>query len=222
DGHHFGAGAIVIANANRAVLEPTIKQLGLTAYGVAAAPSVKMHDLDVPRIGYIHSWTRTQDEGWVRAALDTYGVPYQYFGENSVAKMGDLRTKFDVILYPHGGSGVGGGAGGRGGAAANIPVPYKSTKEFPSLGFPDSTDDVRGALGEDGMKALYAFIQKGGTLITEGNTSGILPDMNLTTGVKTEPAQGLFARGTILRGIIADAKSPLVYGYNRTEVPVYF
>jgi hypothetical protein len=32
----------------------------------------------------------------------------------------------------------------------------------------------------------------------------------------------LFARGTILRGIIADAKSPLVYGYNRNEVPVYF
>ena len=64
------------------------------------APTVKTHDLDIPRIGYIHSWTRTQDEGWVRAALDTYGVPYQYFGENALAKMGDLRAKFDVILYP--------------------------------------------------------------------------------------------------------------------------
>ncbi len=100
--------------------------------------------------------------------------------------------------------------------------PYKSTKEFPSLGFPDSTDDVRGALGEDGMKALYAFVQHGGTLITEGSTSAILPEMNLTPGVKSEPAQGLFARGTILRAMITDAKSPLVYGYNRTDVPVYF
>ncbi|HEY9229813.1 MAG TPA: M14 family zinc carboxypeptidase, partial [Gemmatimonadaceae bacterium] len=216
DGKQFAAGAIIIANANRAQLEPSLKSLGLTAHAVASAPTVKSHDLDIPRIGYIHSWTRTQDEGWVRAAFDTYGVPYQYFGENAVAKMGDLRAKFDVIVYPHGGSGVGGGGGGRGGAA-NDPVPYKSTKEFPSLGFPDSTDDVRGALGEEGMKSLYAFIQKGGTLITEGNTSGILPDMNLTTGVKTEPAAGLFARGTILRGIIADAKSPLVYGYQRSE-----
>ena len=101
-------------------------------------------------------------------------------------------------------------------------MPYKSTKEFPSLGFPDSTDDVRGALGEEGMKALYAFVQHGGTLITEGSTSAILPDMNLTPGVKSEPANALFARGTILRAQIADAKSPLVRGYNRADVPVYF
>ena len=66
-----------------------------------------------------------------------------------------------------------------------MPVPYKSTKEFPSLGYPDSTDDVRGALGEDGMKALYAFVQHGGTVITEGSTSQILPEMDLTPGVKS-------------------------------------
>jgi len=224
-GHNFAPGAIIIADANRGQIEPMLKQLGLSGYAVASAPAVKSHDLDIPRIGYIHSWTRTQDEGWVRAALDTYGVPYQYFGENSVAKMGDLRSKFDVIIYPHGGSGVGnvgGGRGGRGGAGADLPVPYKSTKAFPALGFPDSTDDIRGALGEDGMKSLYAFVQHGGTLITEGNTSQILPEMKLTPGVTYEPATQLFARGTILRGVISDAKSPLVYGYNHTDVPVYF
>jgi hypothetical protein len=58
-----------------------LKALGLSAWAVAAAPDVKTHDLDVPRIGYVHSWTRTQDEGWVRAALDTFGVPYAYFAD---------------------------------------------------------------------------------------------------------------------------------------------
>src|SRR5262249_12594721 len=57
---------------------------------------------------------------------------------------------------------------------------------------------------------------------TEGNTSAILPEMNLTPGVKVEPANGLFARGTILRATIADARSPLAYGYDKSEVPVYF
>jgi hypothetical protein len=222
DGHTFGAGAFILSGANRTQIDASLKAFGLTGYAIAAAPTVKSHDLDIPRIGYIHSWTRTQDEGWVRAALDTYGVPYTYFGENSVAKMGDLRSKFDVILYPHGGSGVGGGGRGGAGAAGGPPVPYKSTKEFPSLGFPDSTDDVRGALGEEGMKALYAFIQHGGTVITEGSTSAILPDMNLTPGVKSEPVNSLFARGTILRSMISDMKSPLVYGYNKNEVPIYF
>jgi hypothetical protein len=72
------------------------------------------------------------------------------------------------------------------------------------------------------MKELYAFVQHGGTLITEGNTSQILPEMKLTPGVTYEPANALFARGTILRSLISDATSPLVYGYNHNEVPVYF
>ena len=53
---------------------------------------MKTHDLDIPRIGYIHSWSRTQDEGWVRAALDTYGVPYTYFGDRSCAKATCARS----------------------------------------------------------------------------------------------------------------------------------
>ncbi len=100
DGHHFRAGAIIIADANRAQLEPALKQLGLSAYAMASAPSVKTHDLDVPRIGYVHSWSRTQDEGWVRAALDTYGIPYSYFGDIDLRK-GNLRQKYDVIIFPH-------------------------------------------------------------------------------------------------------------------------
>src|SRR5581483_1642261 len=58
DGHHFNAGAFIIADANRTQLEPELAKDGLTAFAVSSAPSVKTHDLDVPRIGYIHSWTR--------------------------------------------------------------------------------------------------------------------------------------------------------------------
>src|SRR5439155_9556709 len=152
-------------------------------------------------------------------------------------KEGNLRAKYDVIVYPHGGTGLGGGGGGgRGGAGAgggggegavaaaggDKPVPYKRTAEFPSLGYPDSTDDIRGAVGVEGMKALYEFVQQGGTLITEGSTAAILPELGLAPGVKVESPQGLFARGTIVRGVIADKKSPLVYGYEHGEVPVYF
>jgi hypothetical protein len=232
-GHHFVAGAFIIPDANRAQLDPVVKQLGLSGYAVAAAPAVKTHDLDVPRIGYVHSWTRTQDEGWVRAAFDHYGVPYTYFGEPKL-KEGNLRAKYDVIVWPHGGTPFGantagaGGGGGRGAGAdsarpaPNAPIPYKRTAEYQSLGYPDSTDDIRGAVGAEGYKALYAFVEQGGTLITEGSTAAILPEMKLTPGVTSENPPTLFARGTILRGVIADRKSPLVYGYDRGEVPIYF
>ena len=234
-GHHFVPGAFVIADANRAALDPVLKELGLSGFAMASAPLVKTHDLDVPRIGYVHSWTRTQDEGWVRAALDHYGVPYTYFGEPKL-KEGNLRAKYDVIIWPHGGTPIGGpaafggGAGGAGRSAAadsgrpapNVPIPYKRTAEFQALGYPDSTDDIRGAVGPEGYKALYEFVQQGGTLITEGSTAAILPEMKLTPGVASENPPTLFARGTILRGMITDRHSPLVYGYDRAEVPVYF
>ena len=235
NGHHFVPGAFVIPSGNRSELEPVLRQLGLSGYAMASAPAVKTHDLDIPRIGYVHSWTRTQDEGWVRATLDHYGVPYAYFGEPKL-KEGNLRAKYDVIIWPHGGTPIGGplpGQGGfgagRGGAAAdsgrpapNVPIPYKRTAEFQALGYPDSTDDIRGGVGPEGYKALYDFVQQGGTLITEGSTASILPEMKLTPGVTAENPPTLFARGTILRGIITDRHSPLVYGYDRGEVPVYF
>ena len=75
NGRKLRAGAFIIPNADRARLEPMIRDLGLSAWAVAAAPAVKTHELTIPRIGYVHSWSRTQDEGWVRAALDHYGVP---------------------------------------------------------------------------------------------------------------------------------------------------
>ncbi|HEX7024605.1 MAG TPA: M14 family zinc carboxypeptidase, partial [Gemmatimonadales bacterium] len=100
NGKRFRAGAFIIPAADRARLEPVLRDLGLSGYGMAQAPAVKTHDLDLPRIGYVHSWQRTQDEGWVRAALDTYGVPYTYFADQKL-KEGNLRSRYDVIVYPH-------------------------------------------------------------------------------------------------------------------------
>src|SRR5688572_5344304 len=101
-GRKFGPGSIIIPNANRADLEPALAEYGLSGFAVASAPTVKTHNLDVPRIGYIHSWGNTQDEGWVRAALDYYKIPYTYFGENEVSKRN--LGEFNVILWPHGGA----------------------------------------------------------------------------------------------------------------------
>ena len=104
-GRKFRAGAFIIPAADRAALDPTMKALGIAGFSVASAPTVATHDLDVPRIGYVHAWSNTQNEGWVRAALDTYGVPYTYFGDIKLRE-GNLRQKYDVIIFPH----VGGNA----------------------------------------------------------------------------------------------------------------
>jgi len=220
-GHKFRAGAIIIQNANAAQVDAQLKALGLSAWAMASAPTVKTHDLDIPRILYLHSWSRTQDEGWVRAALETYGVPFTYTGDKELAKMTNLRSQYDVVIYPHIGGTAQSAVNGVAMSGTN-PVPYRKTAETPSFGYPDSTDDIRGGMGVEGLMNLYKFVQEGGTLITEGSTSTLFPDYNLTNGVTVENPTGLFARGTIVRGLVTDMKSPLAYGLLDSQLPVYF
>jgi hypothetical protein len=219
DGRQFRAGSFIIPNANRAALEPTLRDLGITGVAVATAPSVKAHDLDVPRIGYVHAWQRTQDEGWVRAAFDTYGVPYTYFADQKLRE-GNLRSRYDVIVFPH----VGGNATSQvNGMPKNAgpALPYKKSESTPNLGGIDESDDIRGGMGMEGLLELAKFVQAGGTLIVEGSTTTIFPEYGLTSGVTIEEPQGLFARGSVMRGIVSDRRSPLAYGYD-AQVPVYF
>jgi hypothetical protein len=219
-GHKFRAGAFIIPNADRAILEPTLKDLGLSAWAMAAAPAVKTHDLDVPRIGYVHSWSRTQDEGWVRASLDYYGVPYTYFGDIKL-RDGNLRAKYDVIVFPH----VGGTAQSMVNGIPKTgpdPVPYRKSDLTPNLGVLDQADDIRGGMGLEGLMNLHQFVKDGGLLIVEGSTSTIFPEYGLMSGVTVESPAGLFVRGSIMRGIVADAQSPIMYGYEGAQLPVYF
>jgi hypothetical protein len=220
DGHNFRAGAIIIPSGDRAKLDASLKELGLSAWAASSAPQVKTHDLVVPRIGYVHSWTRTQDEGWWRAAFDAYGIPYTYFADQKL-KEGNLREKYDVIVFPHvGGTSISQVNGMP--VTGKDPLPYKKTAEFPNLGYVDQSDDIRGGMGLEGLVQLAKFVEEGGTLIMDGSTTAIFPDFGITSGVTVEHPEQLFVRGSILRGKFADKKSPIAYGYDGSDVPVYF
>jgi len=218
-GRRFRAGSFIIANANPAVVGPVLRDLGLSGVALAAAPTVKTHDLDLPRIGYVHSWQRTQDEGWVRAALDTYGVPYTYFADQTL-RQGNLRARYDVIIYPH----VGGSAESQVNGIAmtgSLPLPYRRTPATPNLGVNDESDDIRGGMGYEGLLELRKFVEAGGTLIVEGATATIFPEYKLLTGITVETPANLFVRGSVMRGLVTDRTSPIAYGYG-AQVPVYF
>ncbi len=217
-GRKFGAGAFIIPNADRAKIEASIDQFGLSAVAVASAPTVKSHELTVPRIAFVHSWSNTQNEGWVRLAFDKLKIPYTYIGDTKLREAG-LRQKYDVIIFPH----VGGTAEAQvTGVQGAEPIPYKKTELTPNLGVQDSADDIRGGMGFEGLINVMKFVQDGGLLITEGSTSTIFPEYHLVSGVTVEEPAGLFARGVILKAQFADRKSPIAYGYDSDTLAVYF
>ena len=126
-----------------------------------------------------------------------------------------------MIIFPHaGGTGTGLIYGG---VQGNEPRPYKKTDDTPHLGIQDSTDDMRGGLGYDGLQELTSSCSEGGVLITEGGTSTIFPEFNLTPGDQHRAGRGpLRARLGAEDGARRSSRSPVLYGYDQNALAVYF
>jgi hypothetical protein len=183
-------------------------------------PEVKAHDLAVPRIAILHTWTNTQNDGWYRIEFDRFQIPYSYISDQVVRNTPNLREKFDVIIFPP--------LGGSAQAIVNgIPmrgdaIPWKQSDLTPNLGLsPDQTDDMRGGMGLNGVMNLQRFISEGGLFIVVGNNSRIPIEYGLTAGVSIQDTRNLQARGSIYNARFTDRRSPLAYGYDET-MPIYF
>jgi hypothetical protein len=224
DGTKFKTGAVIIPAENVAKdrLEAAAKGMGFTVHGTAAVPGVAKHELAAARIALVHTWTSTQNEGWVRLALEAAKVPYDYISDQKVAQMTDLRAKYDVILWgPINGTSqrIVNGIPKRAGEPA---IPWKQSELTPSFGTgPDQTDDIRGGMGLEGVLNLRRFVDAGGLFLTIGGNASIPIDYGMVEGISIQATRELQAKGSILTSVLADRLSPIVYGYDE-KTPVYF
>jgi hypothetical protein len=179
-----------------------------------ADPAAKL-----PRIALLHTWLRTQDEGWYRLALESVGAKYEYISTQDVSAMANLREKYDVIIFPPVGSTAAQDIVN--GLPAGPPLPWRKTALTPNLGGIDETDDMRPGLGLSGVQNLARFVEDGGLLITARDTSVWAVEYGLARYVRVMPSTKVKAPGTILKATVTDKKSPIVAGYDDT-LPVYF
>ncbi|HEY2854700.1 MAG TPA: M14 family zinc carboxypeptidase [Gemmatimonadaceae bacterium] len=217
DGKSYPAGTYVVENSP--AVRAAITQLGMTATSTSAAPGVRSHAVQLPRIAFVHSWIETQNEGWVRHALEEMSVPFTYMSTQRLKEAG-LLDRFDVVLFPHVSGPTTSMVNGR--PMVGPAVPWRTTALTPSLGKIDSTDDIRPELGLDGTAALRRFVERGGLLLVEGNTSRLPIDFGFTPSVSVVSTPRLLARGAIFRTEVVTRSSPILYGYDRGAIPVYF
>jgi Zinc carboxypeptidase len=216
----YAAGTYIINNPTDATRN-AIKSLGLNGVTASSTITARQHSIRVPRIALMHSWLETQNEGWVRYAFDQMGVPYKYISDQSLRRPGTL-DKIDVVVFPH----VNGSANAlvNGRPMVGPPIPWKKSALTPNLDLWDQTDDIRPGMGLEGAAALRHFIERGGLLLTSGNSS-ILP---ITLGFNPSVTQAittrLNARGSVIRVQPAPgaALSPILYGYESASFPIYF
>ena len=219
-GHKFARGSFIISKVDTEALRREVADLGLQAVGLPSAPAVKSHPLRAARVALLHTWLSTQTEGWWRLALDQMEIPYSYISTQQVAQQDDLRSKYDVILFP---------PTGRSDAMAVInglpmswgnALPWKNTPETPNIGKEDSTEDMRPGLGWSGVEHLQNFVRQGGVLVTVMNTASLAADLRMAPGVAIEPPKQMKIVGSVLKSMNIDAASPIAYGFG-DSLPVY-
>ena len=148
----------------------------------------------MPRIAMYQSWTANMDEGWTRWLLENYEFPYTTI-HNADVKAGKLHDKFDAIILPD-----------------QQPRDILSGQSGRTI-----RPEYRGGIEDEGLEALRAFVQDGGTLISMGASSDLLidkfpiPVKDLKRGLTRDQH---FAPGTIVK-LQIDDRSPLAPGCQR-------
>jgi hypothetical protein len=208
-GQDFRAGSFIIRaqDSARGPVEQAAVELGLQVRAVDEVPKVAMHSLAAPRIALVHTWLNTQNEGWYRVTFDNLKIPYDYISDQKLRQISDLRAKYDVIIF-----------GSTPGSAQRIvngmpmrgdPIPWKASAITPNLGSsPDTTDDMRGGMGLDGLLKIARFIDDGGLFVTVTGNVSIPIDYGLIEGVSISTTRELQARGSVLNAIVSDKKAP--------------
>jgi hypothetical protein len=194
------------------VSQPVAVPQGLAALDI---PNGKL-----PRIALMHTWLDTQTEGWWRMALDKLHVPYTYISTQDVARIGNLHSKYDVILF-----GPVGGVSSQqivdGLPMWGNPMPWKTTKLTPNIGHIDSTDDIRPGLGSNGLANLKQFVREGGLLITAEDTAKFAIDTGMAPGVFVTPTHNLKVVGSVLQANFVNRNSPIAEGYANNDLALY-
>lgn len=210
-------GAVVLRRSRLAdsLIQAFVPELGLAVHGLAGRPD-SLIELRPKRIGLYRSWTTewvddwVAGEGWTRWMFDQYEIPYRSLG-NAEIRAGGLERRFDVILIPDQ-------------AADDILHGYHAGRrqfELPHQALPPP--EYQGGIEEEGLAALKAFVEEGGTLVLVDRACDLgterlgLPVRNALAGLSS---QEFFGPGSVVRASV-DTGAALGFGLP-SEVAVFF
>jgi hypothetical protein len=202
-GDGVAAGDFIVTGGSASDLGAVAADTGVDFAAAPGARLAETFELRPPRVAmYQRYGGGNMDEGWTRLMFEQFEVPFTSVKDAEI-RAGNLNAKYDTIVLPSdsvaamtGERPAAGAEGGRGGGPDNTPAEYRS-------GF-----------GAEGVKALEAFVQKGGTLLTFAQAGDLpiqrfgLPVRNVVAGLGPKE---FWSPGSTLR-VRFDTSHPLAYG----------
>lgn len=220
----LGAGTFFVPASAKAktVLDQAADQFGVTAVGLASRPTGAVK-VTPARIALWDAYGGSMPSGWVRFLAENYHFPYQVVYASDI-DAGDLRKKYDVILFVTRAIPPVGGTGREESYGGYVPREPK-VEELPA--------EVRPWVGkitaDKSIPQLRKFMEAGGTVVTIGSSANLayhlgLPVRNALTEMTpagTErplPAEKYYVPGSILR-VTLDSTHRATWGMaNQTDV----
>jgi hypothetical protein len=192
-GHRYGPGTIVVAQSRdaRSVVERIASELGLRATAMKGRMPADVLAIGRARTGLYRPWVDNIDEGWTRWLLERYEFPFSSLRDADI-RAGGLRATFDVIVLPD--------------ASPDSIVHGHRPGTVPP--------EYAGGLGAEGVAALRAFVEEGGTLVCLDSSGGLAVDLfglPIADVARTARQDEFLCPGSIVR-LRLDETHPLAFG----------
>ncbi len=197
-------GDFWIPDAPEALVARVAWETGVTFHAMDADPGAAAGPVARLRVAmYQRYYGGNMDEGWTRLLLEQFDFPYTSLFDPEL-KAGNLNRKYDVILIPDDNLGI-----------------LKGGNRDPDE--PDYPPEYRSGLGDEGVAALKAFVEAGGTLVTFSRAGDLaieelgIPVRNVVAGL---PGRTFWSPGSTLR-VKVDTTDPFAYGMPEDALAVF-
>jgi hypothetical protein len=216
-----GRGVIFISArpTTLATLKTAVTGVPVTVTAVAERPAGALLKLQPVRIGLWDTYGGSMPSGWVRFILEQFEFPFEVVYPQTL-DAGNLKARYDVLLFPDGGipegEGGGGGGGGGGGAPQDIPAEFRNRT---------------GRVTAKTIAQLKQFADAGGAIVAFGGSAVLGQQLGLPIGnhlveiqangtQRQLPNDKFYIPGSVLR-VAVDTTSPVAFGMP-SEVDVLY
>jgi len=208
-------GDFLVAAGSEAALAGIAKETGVDFVALETEFKQAAHEVKRLRTGmYQRYWGGNMDEGWTRWLLEHFRFPYTTLLDAEIKK-GGLNEKYDVIILPEDSTAMITGERGAGPGRERGEGPRRPEEAYPP--------EYRSGLGTEGVKALRAFVEKGGTLVTLGGASNFAIErfeLNLRNVVANRSSKEFWCPGSTLH-VKFDNLHALAYGMPAEGLALY-
>jgi hypothetical protein len=200
---HLPPGTFIV-KAKKADIAKVAENLTLAFYAVDGDLG-ETTPVKAPRIGmYQRYWGGNMDEGWTRFVLESFEFPYTTLMDEEVKK-GNLKKKYDAIILPNDTEAM---------IMGTDLDEYYRKRYGGAFSPPNYPPEYRSGIGDEGVEALKAFVEEGGTLVCfDGACDFAISKLKLklTNALEGLSSKEFFCPGSTLHAYV-NSNHPAAYG----------